>query len=1139
MYRLILAGFVVLSSSAHAQIWINEFHYDNSGGDVGEFIEVVVGPADSGVDLSLLEVELVNGSNGTVYGTHAVSTFTAGDLVSGYQFYSKAIMGIQNGAPDGLALASNGSLLEFLSYEGTFTATGGSANGVTSTNVGVSEPSSTPVGASIARTGSGSSGSDFTFANDSNDTPGQLNNSQTLVPASSTPSCTINSPSNSASVAGTVTIDFDGSDPGSLPLTSTFEYSTNSGSTWNSATSAGTGTASTNPDAMRATPFSGVTFDWDTGADGLGLSGAQTVDFRITVDNGSESEVCTVTGLSVNNQPGCTVNSPSNSASVAGDVTVNFDASSPTGNMLTADLEYSTNGGTSFSPATDTGTGSLTGNPTASFAAGAGLTWGWQSSSDVAATATVEFRITVTDSVTGASNTCIVTGLSVDNQPGCTVNAPANSSSASGTVTIDFDAASPSGNMLNASFEYSTNGGTSFATATDAGTGGLMGNPATSFAAGNQTWDWASPTDVTGAATVELRIIVSDAVTGSSDTCLISNLSLDNRPMCTLTSPADSASVAGTVSIVFDATSQTGNMLAVLLQYSTDGGTSYSPATDAGAGTLTGNPTAHFAAGTGLDWAWDSANDVPGSATVEFRLILNDVGTGTNDTCTVAGLSVANGPGCTISSPANSASVSADVTVTFGGSDPGSLPLTSTFEYSTNGGASYSPATAAGGSPTANPDVSRATPFSAVNFVWDSVADGLSTATVDFRITVDNGSKTSTCTITGLAVDNVPTCTINSPADSASVADDVTFNFDASDPSSAALTSTFEYTLDGGVTYMLATPAAGSSATNPDAGRATPFSGLDFIWDSAADGVAGLTVDFRISVDNGSFTSTCGVTGLSFAAIGTPSCTLSSPGAGAPSSGDVAVVFSGDDTISSALDSSFEYSVDGGSSWMAASAASGSSLANPDTGRATPFSSVTFLWDSDTDLASVAASSSVDLRVIVTNGTNSDTCSVAGLDFDRDRDGLGNAYELAIGTDPDNQDSDGDGVDDGVEVAVGTMPDTPDSFVDEDGDGIPVPHDSDDTNADVNGDGIMDGFALALNQNGSIDTPVGFADPNLDGVIDFADVGLILRIARTGMFGGVLPYNLDMNRDGMVTIADGMILLYAQRDLTPAVPLSP
>ncbi|TDF34938.1 endonuclease I [Alteromonadaceae bacterium M269] len=163
--------------SNSTEVWINELHYDNNGSDTGEFVEVA---GTAGTNLSGWKLLAYNGNGGRVYKTTNLSG-TISNQQNGFGTRSFNISGLQNGAPDGIALIDdNGSVVQFISYEGTFTATDGDANGVTSTDIGVSETSSTPVGYSLQLTGSGNRYSDFSWQSASNDSPGSRNNGQTF-----------------------------------------------------------------------------------------------------------------------------------------------------------------------------------------------------------------------------------------------------------------------------------------------------------------------------------------------------------------------------------------------------------------------------------------------------------------------------------------------------------------------------------------------------------------------------------------------------------------------------------------------------------------------------------------------------------------------------------------------------------------------------------------------------------------------------------------------------------------------------------------------------------------------------------------------------------------------------------------------
>ncbi len=72
--------------------------------------------------------------------------------------------------------------MQFLSYEGAFFAADGPAEDVMSTDIGVSETSSTPWGHSLQLRGVGATYEDFTWASPAPDTFGAVNTGQTFVP---------------------------------------------------------------------------------------------------------------------------------------------------------------------------------------------------------------------------------------------------------------------------------------------------------------------------------------------------------------------------------------------------------------------------------------------------------------------------------------------------------------------------------------------------------------------------------------------------------------------------------------------------------------------------------------------------------------------------------------------------------------------------------------------------------------------------------------------------------------------------------------------------------------------------------------------------------------------------------------------
>ena len=159
LFFVISLGF--LSGPSFALPFINEFHYDNTGSDVGEFVEIA---GVAGTDLSGWSLSFYNGTNGASYASWSLSGVLT-DQSNG--FGAVAMTGsstIQNGGNDGIALIDNlGQVVQFLSYEGQLTASNGAAKGQISTDIGIAESSNTHIGYSLQRVGVGVNSEDFSW----------------------------------------------------------------------------------------------------------------------------------------------------------------------------------------------------------------------------------------------------------------------------------------------------------------------------------------------------------------------------------------------------------------------------------------------------------------------------------------------------------------------------------------------------------------------------------------------------------------------------------------------------------------------------------------------------------------------------------------------------------------------------------------------------------------------------------------------------------------------------------------------------------------------------------------------------------------------------------------------------------------
>ena len=181
---LVGAGTLKFTVTAGTPVFVSEIHYDNTGTDTGEGVSIF-GPA--GTNLTGWSVVPYNGLNGQSYTPVAnLSGSIDDENNSGFGELTFAISGLQNGAPDGVALVNeSGQVVQFLSYEGSFAATNGPAQGKTSTDIGASQSGTEAVGLTLQVVGTGALYEQLSWAAPATGSMGSINVGHTVPAAPS------------------------------------------------------------------------------------------------------------------------------------------------------------------------------------------------------------------------------------------------------------------------------------------------------------------------------------------------------------------------------------------------------------------------------------------------------------------------------------------------------------------------------------------------------------------------------------------------------------------------------------------------------------------------------------------------------------------------------------------------------------------------------------------------------------------------------------------------------------------------------------------------------------------------------------------------------------------------------------------
>lgn len=195
---------LLMTSLVFGQLFINEIDYDQVGTDTGEFVELA-GPAGTYSNVSL---DHYNGNGGALIWHFDLPTFTLSDESSGYGFYVFGVAGvpntdyefsgsIQNGAPDGLELKINGSIVDAIAWEGEMTDSEGNP---------MESATGDFAGADSSMSRIGIDGSPWEYGPFS---PGTINTNQTFDPTVNYPP--VANAGADQSVASGATVSLDGS----------------------------------------------------------------------------------------------------------------------------------------------------------------------------------------------------------------------------------------------------------------------------------------------------------------------------------------------------------------------------------------------------------------------------------------------------------------------------------------------------------------------------------------------------------------------------------------------------------------------------------------------------------------------------------------------------------------------------------------------------------------------------------------------------------------------------------------------------------------------------------------------------------------------------------------------------------------
>jgi len=688
--------------------------------------------------------------------------------------------------------------------------------------------------------------------------------------------------------SGDVTIAYALADVESDVLSIIPEFSDDGGATWQAATVLG--------ETSGITParYNGSLL-WNSVTDMDGVDNFNT-HFRLRPSDNDEGDSGAIGPFQVDNSAEPTITLVTPDGEQIGETVIAYTISDRENDAIDLVPEFSADGGSSWNPATTTG--QLTAIAGGSYSGS--LSWNSKLDLDNVDNFKVAFRLTPSDNDVGELG--LTANFQVDNSDAPTVQVASISGEQTDYVTVEYTIFDREGDPVSLTPEWSSDGGTVWNAAritqmVDIGQPGGLTPDAYS---GSLDWNSKADSDFVDLEEILFRLTPEDNDIGEAT--VTGPFRLDNSDEPTITVDTPPGEQSEDVLISYNIEDREGDPVTLTPEFSRNGGTTWETAT------VTGQTESIDSEGYYGSLVWNSKNDTDMHDLFEviFRLTASDNDIGATALTKVFQVDNSDPPTITLSD-IDTEQVD-DITIGYQIADREDDPVSLLPEYSTDGGASWNPAT------TRGELEGISSTYYAGSLTWNSKTDvdQLDSTNIVFRLTPRDNDIGSSDDTAAFQVDNSdpPSVVLTDITEEQTV--DVTIAYAISDREGDPVSILCEYSPDGGASWNPATVSGITESITSSGYKGT------IIWNSKSDtdGVDLFNVRFRITPsdnDTGTLDETA-----DFQVDNSDPPAASLGAVDAEVANDIVIPYNLTDREGDPLDILCEYSLDGGETWNTA-----------------------------------------------------------------------------------------------------------------------------------------------------------------------------------------------------------------------------